>query len=545
MQIALTSMFGELVNSMANADKIVFNFVLRPFDILIVIISAIITILISAFIPAIKASRISPIEAIKNVTDFKIATRKVKTSNTMKKLLGTEVDLARKNMKRVKSKFRITVLALSISFILIFVIATTRLVIVNTVSSLKKQMFGKYGSQTILVMGNYETIDRKSFYEETEEGKKVKTKRKIDKFSIAKFNQEIADLEKELDVKFDGVETLMLGLKLEFKDLKPLDTKLKKNIFPEIMTLKGSAKDNLYKSLKISELKDNQAIIVNEVEILTDKGSLEKRKIFNEKDFENGINIKAYPGYKKTKDVEFNFKKDDIILNKDLKVSPNVNNTLDRLTIVVNEKTFEKLANTFNEESIATVTPIKEKNAQRREELVNKLQDKLFKNPGEGKSLRLISAIDTTAMVGMIETMFNILQLLLFGFLLVIIAIGVTNIFSTIAINIILRSKEFAILQSVGMTKHQMKKMINAESLIVCLKAIIIGIVISLVIVYAIFAFAFKQKLNILEFIEKLNLLAFVISVGLIYLISWISSKYAIYKIEKEDIVVTINKETI
>lgn len=545
MQIALTSMFGELVNSMANADKIVFNFVLRPFDILIVIISAIITILISAFIPAIKASRISPIEAIKNVTDFKIATRKVKTSNIMKKLLGTEVDLARKNMKRVKSKFRITVLALSISFILIFVIATTRLVIVNTVSSLKKQMFGKYGSQTILVMGNYETIDRKSFYEETEEGKKVKTKRKIDKFSIAKFNQEIADLEKELDVKFDGVETLMLGLKLEFKDLKPLDTKLKKNIFPEIMTLKGSAKDNLYKSLKISELKDNQAIIVNEVEILTDKGSLEKRKIFNEKDFENGINIKAYPGYKKTKDVEFNFKKDDIILNKDLKVSPNVNNTLDRLTIVVNEKTFEKLANTFNEESIATVTPIKEKNAQRREELVNKLQDKLFKNPGEGKSLRLISAIDTTAMVGMIETMFNILQLLLFGFLLVIIAIGVTNIFSTIAINIILRSKEFAILQSVGMTKHQMKKMINAESLIVCLKAIIIGIVISLVIVYAIFAFAFKQKLNILEFIEKLNLLAFVISVGLIYLISWISSKYAIYKIEKEDIVVTINKETI
>lgn len=545
MQIALTSMFGELVNSMANADKIVFNFVLRPFDILIVIISAIITILISAFIPAIKASRISPIEAIKNVTDFKIATRKVKTSNIMKKLLGTEVDLARKNMKRVKSKFRITVLALSISFILIFVIATTRLVIVNTVSSLKKQMFGKYGSQTILVMGNYETIDRKSFYEETEEGKKVKTKRKIDKFSIDKFNQEIADLEKELDVKFDGVETLMLGLKLEFKDLKPLDTKLKKNIFPEIMTLKGSAKDNLYKSLKISELKDNQAIIVNEVEILTDKGSLEKRKIFNEKDFENGINIKAYPGYKKTKDVEFNFKKDDIILNKDLKVSPNVNNTLDRLTIVVNEKTFEKLANTFNEESIATVTPIKEKNAQRREELVNKLQDKLFKNPGEGKSLRLISAIDTTAMVGMIETMFNILQLLLFGFLLVIIAIGVTNIFSTIAINIILRSKEFAILQSVGMTKHQMKKMINAESLIVCLKAIIIGIVISLVIVYAIFAFAFKQKLNILEFIEKLNLLAFVISVGLIYLISWISSKYAIYKIEKEDIVVTINKETI
>lgn len=545
MQIALTSMFGELVNSMANADKIVFNFVLRPFDILIVIISAIITILISAFIPAIKASRISPIEAIKNVTDFKIATRKVKTSNIMKKLLGTEVDLARKNMKRVKSKFRITVLALSISFILIFVIATTRLVIVNTVSSLKKQMFGKYGSQTILVMGNYETIDRKSFYEETEEGKKVKTKRKIDKFSIAKFNQEIADLEKELDVKFDGVETLMLGLKLEFKDLKPLDTKLKKNIFPEIMTLKGSAKDNLYKSLKISELKDNQTIIVNEVEILTDKGSLEKRKIFNEKDFENGINIKAYPGYKKTKDVEFNFKKDDIILNKDLKVSPNVNNTLDRLTIVVNEKTFEKLANTFNEESIATVTPIKEKNAQRREELVNKLQDKLFKNPGEGKSLRLISAIDTTAMVGMIETMFNILQLLLFGFLLVIIAIGVTNIFSTIAINIILRSKEFAILQSVGMTKHQMKKMINAESLIVCLKAIIIGIVISLVIVYAIFAFAFKQKLNILEFIEKLNLLAFVISVGLIYLISWISSKYAIYKIEKEDIVVTINKETI
>ena len=46
----------------------------------------------------------------------------------------------------------------------------------------------------------------------------------------------------------------------------------------------------------------------------------------------------------------------------------------------------------------------------------------------------------------------------------------ITNVFNTITTNMSLRSKEFAVLKSIGMTEKQFKKMINYESLLYGLK---------------------------------------------------------------------------
>ena len=90
----------------------------------IVAISTTITVLLAAMIPAIKSTRISPIENIRGKDDYVVNTKKVKTSNISKKILGVEFDLARKNMKRAKKRFRVATLSLSIAFILLFVIGT-------------------------------------------------------------------------------------------------------------------------------------------------------------------------------------------------------------------------------------------------------------------------------------------------------------------------------------------------------------------------------------------------------------------------------------
>ena len=47
-----------------------------------------------------------------------------------------------------------------------------------------------------------------------------------------------------------------------------------------------------------------------------------------------------------------------------------------------------------------------------------------------------------------------------------------------------LRSKEFAVLKSIGMTEKQFKKMINYESLLYGLKALIFGLPVGLAISY-------------------------------------------------------------
>ena len=47
------------------------------------------------------------------------------------------------------------------------------------------------------------------------------------------------------------------------------------------------------------------------------------------------------------------------------------------------------------------------------------------------------------------------MSIFLYGFIIVITLIGITNIFNTITSNMNLRSKEFANLKSIGMTKKR------------------------------------------------------------------------------------------
>ena len=161
------------------------------------------------------------------------------------------------------------------------------------------------------------------------------------------------------------------------------------------------------------------------------------------------------------------------------------------------------------------------------------------------KLVRHANSMDVTQYVGMIEATFNIMELLLYGFLILIVGISVTNIFSTIAINIILRSKEFAILESTGMTNKQIKKMIRTENTIASLKGIIFGSIVSFTILWFVYKQVMGENMDVSKFMENINVWAFLLASMLIYGITWLSSIYAVRKINKEDIVKVINNENI
>ena len=73
-----------------------------------------------------------------------------------------------------------------------------------------------------------------------------------------------------------------------------------------------------------------------------------------------------------------------------------------------------------------------------------------------------------------------LVSIFLYGFIAVITLIGVTNIFNTITTNMILRSKEFANLKSIGMTTKEFNKMIKLEIIMYGAKSLLIGIPIGL-----------------------------------------------------------------
>ncbi|MBV1708340.1 MAG: FtsX-like permease family protein, partial [Erysipelothrix sp.] len=79
---------------------------------------SIITFALSVWIPALRASQISIMDSIMQRKDIKFSGRSVKTPRWIRWIFGLEGDLALKNLKRSKKKFRSTVISLTVSIVL-------------------------------------------------------------------------------------------------------------------------------------------------------------------------------------------------------------------------------------------------------------------------------------------------------------------------------------------------------------------------------------------------------------------------------------------
>lgn len=76
------------------------------------------TIFISCYLPAKRASKISAMDAIRQSKDIKLTAKRIKTSWLTKKIFGLPGEIAVKNMKRNKKRYRSLILSLFISVVL-------------------------------------------------------------------------------------------------------------------------------------------------------------------------------------------------------------------------------------------------------------------------------------------------------------------------------------------------------------------------------------------------------------------------------------------
>ena len=139
------------------------------------------------------------------------------------------------------------------------------------------------------------------------------------------------------------------------------------------------------------------------------------------------------------------------------------------------------------------------------------------------------------------NAMVLIVSIFLYGFITVISLIGITNIFNTITTNMNLRSKEFAMLKSIGMTKKEFNRMIRLESIFYGLKSLLIGIPLGLIGSYLIYK-AFNQGL---EFTYTLPVRALMIAILFVSTMIGIIMKYSLSKINKQNIIETIRNDNI
>ncbi len=87
-------------------------------SVVIAVVIGLITVLISAWIPSIRATRMTAIEALRQSSDIKISKRRTKTSRLTYKLFGLPGVIASKHYKRNRKKYRTTVISLFMSIVL-------------------------------------------------------------------------------------------------------------------------------------------------------------------------------------------------------------------------------------------------------------------------------------------------------------------------------------------------------------------------------------------------------------------------------------------
>ena len=136
--------------------------------------------------------------------------------------------------------------------------------------------------------------------------------------------------------------------------------------------------------------------------------------------------------------------------------------------------------------------------------------------------------------------MILVTNIFLYGFIAVVSLIGITNIFNTVTTGMELRGKEFAMLQSIGMTKREFDKMIRMESVFYGSKALIIGVVSGTLLSYVIYIAAGESQLRYV-----FPLQAIVIAVVVVIILLLGIMKYSIVQIRKQNIIETIRNENI
>ena len=135
----------------------------------------------------------------------------------------------------------------------------------------------------------------------------------------------------------------------------------------------------------------------------------------------------------------------------------------------------------------------------------------------------------------------TILNVFAYGFIILISLIAAANVFNTISTNVALRRREFATLKSVGMTRKGFNRMMNYECLLYGLRALLVGLPISALFTAAIC----HQTSSIVVGSPMIPWKQAGIAVVSVFLVTFVTMLYAMQKIKKENPMDALKNENI
>lgn len=139
------------------------------------------------------------------------------------------------------------------------------------------------------------------------------------------------------------------------------------------------------------------------------------------------------------------------------------------------------------------------------------------------------------------RNLITIINVFSYGFIALISLVAMTNVFNTISTNVMLRTRDFAMLQSVGMTRREMRRMLGFECVLYGTRALILGIPVSIFISYLIYD-AIAQGYPLPFQVPWIPLGIACLSV---FLVVFATMAYAARKIGKQQLVEALKNENL
>ncbi len=155
----------------------------------------------------------------------------------------------------------------------------------------------------------------------------------------------------------------------------------------------------------------------------------------------------------------------------------------------------------------------------------------------EGFTVR-VSRVDT--MVQVLNIAIVMAEIIIYGFVGVLLLIGLVSVTSMLSTNIMMRAREFAILKSVGMTTKGLQKMLLSESVICTLKAIVWGVPFGIVIPYMINV-VIRQVVPVLYEVPWVLLM---LSISGIFILIFAVTFATVYKLRRQNLIESIRMKT-
>ncbi|MFK9090873.1 ABC transporter permease [Bacillus salipaludis] len=483
-----------------------------PLSLFIACAVSMVTIFISTYLPAIKASRISAIDAIRQTTEVKLTGKAVKTSKLVRKLFGIEAEIGLKNLKRNKRKYQATVFSLVISIALFL---TVSYFTDNLKKSLVLSQDGVNYDISVSLSGELTQSNQRM----------LKTFSSLDDVTETSVIREI------------GMNTWMdeASLPDEIQQTVKQDRSILENgkypIYVQIhalneKNLKAYAKEIHADYERLINIEEMTGIVIDTIPY-QDKATgkyVETMAIHAETGQSIDLNFNYEDGEKET------------LINK-VKIAALTDNipmgitpaAVGGVTIIVSEQAMDQLLNDKLQKYVQTNLYLKTKDPMKTQQEMEEIKEgNLFIH-----NVYQYRQQD--------EQMIMLMSVFTYGFIALITVISIANIFNTISTSISLRKREFAMLKSVGMTPMGFNKMINYESIFYGIKALLYGLPLSIAVMYLIH----RSMMNSFSYGFNLPWISIIYVVAAVFIIVGSAMIYSSSKVKKENIVDTLKQESI